>query len=179
MQRSAGRGAWARTEFAATLVVALVLFSGGCKSSPKGANAGEVISADLPLGSYVRPHAVGSTGDPTKFFFPTLEIYDDTGALIYSSHESVENAYVLQGLPASIQNLRAIPGAPSLADVIEDIPAFRARKQDILRYGKPTVLSVVLEDCEACMVQEDAWSAAQHRLFDNAVNMLVIHISHP
>jgi hypothetical protein len=96
MQRSAGRGAWARTEFAATLVVALILFSGGCKSRPKGANAGEIISADLPLGSYVRPHAVGSKGDSTKFFFPTLEIYDDAGALIYSSHESVENARVLQ-----------------------------------------------------------------------------------
>jgi hypothetical protein len=103
MQRSAGRGAWARTEFAATLVVALILFSGGCKSRPKGANAGEIISVDLPLGSYVRPHAVGSTGDPTKFFFPTLEIYDDAGALICSSHESVENARVLQGLPASIR----------------------------------------------------------------------------
>jgi len=44
---------------------------------------------------------------------------------------------------------------------------------------RPSVLSVVLEDCHACTVQEDALGSAEHRLLGHGINLLVIRVTRP
>lgn len=169
-----------RAPAAVTLAAALLLASFGCASRPGGGDAkGVLISTTLPLPSYVQAVSGETAGKAPQFFFPQLEIYDESGALIYSSHESVENARILEELPDSIRSLRPKPDAARLAEIMEAVPAFRVRKDEILREHRVSVLSVFLENCHACTVQEDALGGAQDRLLDHGINLLVIRVSRP
>jgi hypothetical protein len=170
----------ARGLAAVTLTVALLVVSFGCGSKRGGGDAGGVlISASLPLPSYVRAGSHGSAHKGVKFFFPQLEIYDESGDLIYSSHESIENVRILKELPGGIKNLKPNPDAPRLTEIMEGVPAFRARKEEILGQHKVSILSVFLENCHACTVQEDALGDAEHRLLDHGINLLVLRVSRP
>jgi len=170
----------ARGPAAVTLTVALLLASFGCTSRRGGGDTGGVlISTSLPLPSYVQAGSHGSADKGAKFFFPQLEIYDESGNLVYSSHESIENARVLKELPDGIQGLRPKPDAPRLAEVMEAVPALRARKGEILGQHRVCILSIFLENCHACAVQEDALGDAEHRLLDHGINLLVLRVSRP
>jgi hypothetical protein len=59
------------------------------------------------------------------------------------------------------------------------VPDFQAREQEILGRGKPVVLSVLLENCHACTVQENAFDDVQQRLLQQSIVLLVIHVSPP
>ncbi len=164
----------------AVLTAALLLASSACTSRPARQDTqGVFISTRLPLASYVQAASPGSPGKGTKLFFPQLDIYDESGDLIYSSHESIENARVLKELPGSIQNLHPQPGAPRVAEIIQALPNFRAQEEKILKHHNVTVLSVFLENCHACTIQEDALDDSQRRLLDDSINVLVIRLSRP
>jgi hypothetical protein len=163
----------ARGPALATLTAVILLTSFGC-----GRKEGVSISTSLSLTSYA---AANSHGNPeAEFLFPQLEIYDESGNLIYSSHEAVENARILRGLPDSIQILRPKPGAARLEEIMEQMPGFRARKGEILGQHRVSVLSVFLQDCYACSIQEKALGGAdEQRLLDRGINLLVIRVSRP
>ena len=166
----------ARGPAVVTLAAVLLLASFVCACRRDGGGReGISISTSLPLASYVKAGA----GKGAKFFFPQLEIYDESGDLLYSSHESIENARVLKELPGGIQSLRSKPDAPRLAEVMDAVPAFRARKEEILGQHRVSVLSVFLENCHACTVQEDALGGSEHRLLNHGINLLVLRVSRP
>lgn len=166
--------------FAATFAAALFLVSWSCVPKPKGGEAkGELISTSLPIGSYVMARTRGNEGGAAKVFFPTLEIYNESGALLYSSHESIENARILREFPSSIEALHPLQGAPRLRDLLEVVPDFKVREQEILTHGNAVVLSVVLENCHACTVQENAIDDVQQRLLQQSIVLLLIRVSPP
>jgi hypothetical protein len=170
----------ARGPAAVTLALTILSASFGCTSRRGGGDAeGVLISTSLPLASYVQAGSHGSADKGAKFFFPQLEIYDESGDLIYSSHESIENARVLKELPGSIKNLKPNPHAPRITEIMEAVPAFRQRKQEILTQHRVSILSVFLENCHACTVQEDALGDVEHRLLDHGINLLVLRVSRP
>jgi hypothetical protein len=174
------RGLHARGLTAIILMVALLAAAVGCACSAGGSEArGVLISTSLPLNSYVAAISHRSAGKQPQFFFPQLEIYDGSGNLIYTSHESFENAKVLKELPAGIRSLRSTPETARLAEVLEEVPDFRARKREILGRSRISVVSVFLEECHACEIQEDALAGAENRLLDEGVNLLVIRVSRP
>jgi hypothetical protein len=76
-----------------------------------------------------------------------------------------------------VYSLKTNPDAPRLAEVMEGVPALRARKEEILGKRKVSILSVFLENCHACTVQEDALGDAEHRLLDHGINLLVLRVS--
>jgi len=160
--------------------VCLGLLLAGCFAACRRANTeGALVSASLSLRSYVQSNLHGGPGNGAGVFFPQLEIYNRLGELVYSSHESLANARILQSLPGSIDGLRPKPEGGHLAEVLEETPEFRERKQDVLGRRHISVLSVFLEDCHACAVQEGALSDAQNRLLSGGVNLLVIRVSRP
>jgi hypothetical protein len=169
-----------RRRIAITLAAAFLFMSSGCASKRDGsAGQGSLVSTNVPLASYVKMGLNASVGEGARFFFPQLQVYDESGNLIYSSHEVFENLKVLEELPGGIRSLQPKPGAPHLADIMELVPVFRTRKQELLAQHRISVLSIFLQDCEACTAQEDALSDAQHRLLDRGVNLLVINLSRP
>ncbi|MGC9293529.1 MAG: hypothetical protein ACP5EP_12560 [Acidobacteriaceae bacterium] len=159
-------------------VVVFLLAVLGCRQTGSVVSGqGIFISADMPLASYVRanPQGVGIKG--RQFYFPELDIYGPSGELLYSGHGSFDNTRVLRELPGSIQGLRPKPGATQLAEVMDTVPDFKTRKVEVLGSRRISVLSVFLEDCHACTIQEDALDDTQKRLLDQGVNLLVLRVS--
>jgi hypothetical protein len=156
---------------------ALLMTFLGCKSGP--ASEGVFLSTNLPFSSCVRALALGNAGKGVQVYFPQLDIYDKSGALLYSGHEYVENARLLKMLPDGIQNMRPQPGAANLSQMMEEIPDFRARKQEVLNQHKVNVVSVLLEGCHGCSIQEEALSSTEQRLLAHGMNLLVIHVEQP
>jgi uncharacterized protein YbcI len=83
----------------------------------------------------------------------------------------------LRELPDGIRSLRPKLEPARLTEIMDKMPAFRAREKEILGQHRVSVLSVFLEDCHACSIQEDALSAAEHQLLDHGINLLVIRVS--
>lgn len=165
---------------AAPLTAVLLLVFSSCAPKPAGRDAkGSLVSCDLSLSSYVRTSLDGTTNKAGGVFFPQLEIYDESGYLVYSSHESIENARILREIPSGLQGLRPKTDAPLLEKLVEAVPALHARKAEILEQHRMDVLSIFLQDCHACAIQEDALSDAGHQLLARGMNVLVIHVSRP
>lgn len=160
------------------VTAALLLFLSSCRSRPHGPK-GSLVSVSFPLSSYVRINLNGGADEGAKFFFPQLEIYDESGFLIYSSHDSVGNARVLEDLAGGIQRFPPNPNGPRLAEIVETFPAFQKRKEEILGQHRVSVLSIFLQDCHACRIQENALDSAERRLLDRGINLLTIHLSRP
>lgn len=165
---------------AVALALVLLLVMCGCGSRHTlGEREGVFVSTSLPLASYVKAGSRAGTDEGGKFFFPQLKIYNDSGFLIYSSHEAIENAQILKDLPNRLQNLQPRQEAVHLAEALEAVPEFRARKGEIVGHHRVSVLSVFLENCQACTTQEDALNDVEHRLLGSGINLLVIRVAHP
>jgi len=167
---------------AAAAILALPLFFAlsicGCGHSARE-SSGIFISADSPLALYVNAGSHGGADKSAHFFFPQLEIYDESGSLLYQSHDVRENAELLRDLPDRIKSMKPQPGTTTLAEAIDKTPVFRARKDDILGRRTVSIVSIFLEDCHACSLQEDALDGVQHDLLDRGTNLLVVHLSKP
>src|SRR5882672_257066 len=137
-------------QFVLVLWVALISGNlGGCKSK----STAQLLSADLSITSYVQAHGHATVGKESDFYFPMLEIYNENGYLIYRSHEAMQNAAILRGMPASIRNLRPEQQSPRLAGILEAVPEFSAHKQRVLNRHQLVVLSVEMEYCGECRIQ--------------------------
>jgi hypothetical protein len=139
-----------------------------------------LISTSLSISSYaeasMRAHAVKES----QYDFPMLEIYNGSGILVYRGHDSTANARVLKEFPNSVQSLQPQEDAPRLAKILEAIPDFREREQEIVGRNKSVILSIGLEHCKGCIVQEDALQAAkQHLLRQQSVEILEINVFQP
>jgi hypothetical protein len=114
------------------------------------------------------------------YYFPMLEIYNDAGLLIYRSNESMANAQILKEFPNSVRNLRPQQDAPRLAKILEEIPDFKPREQEIVGGKKLVILSIALENCAGCTVQENALGDLKQRLLqEQSVAILEITVAHP
>jgi hypothetical protein len=161
-------------------LLAPLLFTLACTPAHGGKRTrGIFVEASLPLASYVRMRGRLDAGRNSKFFFPELRIFDGSGTMVYLGQESVRNARVLERLPNGIGGLKPKPDALQLARILDAVPGFRKRETEILGEHRVSVLSVFLEDCHACTVQENALDGAERRLLDQGVNLLVIRATRP
>jgi hypothetical protein len=155
----------------------LLLSLSGCMDHK---TRGELISTNMDISSYAHARQHSSSNKKSAFSFPTLEIYNESGDLVYSSHESMANAKILKGFPASVQNLQPQDNAAHLRDVLDAIPDFKAKKQGIMDGKKSVILSTELEDCDGCRIQEQALDDVRQSILQQpSVAILEIHVSHP
>jgi hypothetical protein len=69
--------------------------------------------------------------------------------------------------------------APRLAKILEQIPDFKPREQEIVG-KKLVILSIALENCGGCAVQEQALGNLKERLLQQeSVAILEIEVAHP
>ena len=124
----------------------ILVFLNGCRSN---ANHGELISTSLSLSAYTEARERANPGaQASMYYFPTLEILNDAGVLVYRSHESIANAQILKDFPRSVRSLPPQEDAPRLAKILEQIPDFKPREQEIVgkkrdvqSRSKPLVIS--------------------------------------
>jgi hypothetical protein len=161
-------------------VALLPLSLSGCHQSHSLGTADSFeLSSSVPLKSYVK-FAVGMNGHKdTHLYFPLLQIYDSEGRLVYVGHVAKENALVLEQTPDNISSLQHVPEAAPLGDVIKELPEFESRRGELVNSNRATVLSVFLEDCHACSIQEQTLDTTQKQLLRRGVNLLIIHVARP
>lgn len=157
------------------LMAILSLAYFGCGKGDSGQRGG-LISLRLPMASYVKASSGGTSNSELLFFFPQLRIYNGSGELIYSSHESLDNARVLENLPHGIGNLRPRPSDHRLDEVLQEVRAAPEAEHEILEGHRITVLSILLDGCQGCKTQEDALDSVQDRLRKNGINLVIIHL---
>lgn len=158
-------------------VIAVMCILAGCRT-PLGGVRGVSRSVTLPLLSFVQSPAgaMGSKGGIV--LFPALEVFDSSGALVYTSHDASANAAVLNGLPGSLASFKPISGGGQLSTVTERLAGLNDEdRRSLLESRLPTVVSVSLDGCEGCSVQEEAVGRDTDRLLAHGVNTLVIRVS--
>jgi hypothetical protein len=69
----------------------------------------------------------------------------------------------LKEFPRSVRSLPPQEDAPRLAKILEQIPDFKPREQEIVG-KKLVILSIALENCGGCAVQEHALGNFKERL---------------
>jgi hypothetical protein len=162
---------------AATIPLCIPL---ACKSAGKvGTGQGLLLSATLPVRVYMMDSVHASGSKEREFRFPSLQIYNSSGYLIYSGTDPFRNVRVLRSLPSEIQNLAPIQRRSSLSRLVEAIPEFRAREKDILRTHRPVVVSADLEGCDGCSVQAEALNGMTAELRRQPVDVLLIRVQQP
>jgi hypothetical protein len=136
-------------------IVALIAW--GCTHArPRVPATAEIISTTLTMASYTNAR-MPETNLPTKqFYFPTLEVYSGAGILVYVSHDAYRNSRTLEELSeGSFLRVSNSNSAP-LSQVVTDIPAFNSRRAEILARHMPAVISISLDECGGCQVQDAA-----------------------
>jgi hypothetical protein len=113
----------------------------------------------------------------SAYYFPTLEIYNEAGTLLYCSHNAIENAKVLKDFPASIRDLPPQQDAPRLQSIINEIPDFRGRWEAAGGKSKLTILSIGLEDCRGCSIQASALAELEQQPQHQSVAVLEISVT--
>jgi hypothetical protein len=165
----------------AQFCVALALLALSSCSSKKGEVAtNHEVATTLSISAYSQARMRASAGAELQYSFPMLEIYNGSGVLVYQSREAMANARILKQFPGVLQNQQPQEHAPRLANIIEQIPDFKAVEQKIGSKKKWVLLSVDLQDCEGCGVQEDALRRIKrHLLEQESVDILEIHVLRP
>lgn len=174
----AGRKRGLENNFAALLCPVLLAISlSGCLDQQK---RGEFVSTNMDISSYAQARRRFSANHESTFSFPVLEIYNDSGSLVYRSQESTANAQILKDFPSRLQNLAPQEHASRLSNLVEAVPDFAANRHRILDGKKLVILSVSLDECEACSIQEQALDDGKQRILQQpSVAILEIHVAHP
>jgi hypothetical protein len=144
----------------------------GCKK-----DSGNFLSLEIPILKFVQAQGTGELG-ARIYDFPTLLAYNDSGRLVYFSHNAGQNAALLQSLPQALDHLPAIPNSPELATSLQRLPSLSDQdRRRLLRSNYPVVLAFTLEGCDACAVQENALNPAGARMLARrGVNVVLIRV---
>jgi hypothetical protein len=142
---------------------------------------GVALSLNVPVQTFLEAKAAKGSLKNAIVDFPTIELYDRAGLLIYRSSNAVDNAALVRSLPGALKNLTQIPNQPQLSRVLDTLPGLvNADKLALLNSRRPTLIDYSLEECDACRVQEEALGPETVRSLESrGLNLLAIHVSRP
>jgi hypothetical protein len=156
-----------------TLMVSICVIC-GCKS-----RHGILARADIPIGMYVRSVLAANGREGRIMAFPTMQIYDAGGNLIFRSHDVDEVSATLNRLPDGTKALRPISGTASMEAAITSLPCLQTQRDTLLRRRAPTVIVVFLENCRACSMLDGSLMSVQQHLLDQGENLILLKVNQP
>jgi hypothetical protein len=159
-------------------IVVRFQFVSGCHS---GGHRGVTVSLTIPVVPYLQSQFAGAGKAKPVADFPTLEVFDRTGQAVYQSHNAGRNAELLRSLPQAMNGLKTLPGRATLSEVVETFSGVAEKdRKALLDHSRPTVLSLSLEDCHACTLQEETLGPEMEKsLAADGFNLVVIRLSRP
>ena len=144
------------------------LLSTGCRREAVS------LSVSLPVLSYMQSQPGGLSGGAV-IDFPLLEIFDHQGRLVYADHNGRRNAAVLASLPNGIGE--AAGASETLARTLAVFPLAKRDRARVLDNRRITVLSLSLEDCKACILQEEALNPERTKtLIAAGINVVAVRL---
>jgi len=168
-----------RTCRLAGLLLLLAWPASGCRTA--GHREGVALSLTVPLLSFLHARPGESGTKNAMVDFPTLEVFDRAGQLVYLSHDAGKNIELVKSLPGALDRLTELPNRPTLLQVVGDLPGMTEEDKDTLLHSRqPTLIAFSLEDCHACSVQEEALGPETVKnLTAYGLNSLIIRVSRP
>jgi len=155
-------------------LLSLLALANGCQSKQGDTQ----VKTRLSMTSYIGAWQRARPGGAPTYYFPVLEIYNQAGTLIYASHNATANAKVLKDFPGSVEKLTPQPGAPGLQALISEIPDLEAGWKAAGGKNKLTILSIALENCKGCSIQEEALAElAQQLVKQHSAAVLEINVA--
>lgn len=155
----------------------LVIFLSSCTSSD---HATKPISTNLSISTYSLARERAGGDKNSAYYFPLLEIYNDAGVLVYSSHDSSKNSFIIKRFPTGLESLQPQEQVPRLKNVLAEIPAFRDKALDTAGRKKWTIISTELDGCEGCAIQAQILQESLPQLtHQQSVEIFEIHVSPP
>ncbi len=146
----------------------------GCRTSSVPPSALS-LSVTVPALTFLKS-PLGSNAD-----FPTLEVFDSQGEMVYLGQVGSSNVTTLKSLPDSVAGLHVLPGKLTLAQITDKLPGLQDDKRNKLLHSHlPTAVSISLEECHACTIQNEALGEeAKKSLLSRGVNLVLIQVSLP
>lgn len=163
----------------AGVLLLMTLLVSSCREAEH--SKGVALSLNVPVQAFLEAKAVQGSLKNAIVDFPTLELYDRAGLLIYRSRNAVDSAALVKSLPGALNNLAQIPDQPQLSRVLDALPGLaNADKLAVLNSRKSTLIDYSLEECDACRVQEEALGPDTVKSLESrGLNLIAIHVSRP
>lgn len=149
-------------------------FLNGCKQDrPSG--DGIAVQTTIPFSLYMKTGVGLRSGGGQRFTFPYAEVYDQTGTLVYSGHD-LNAAYSKLGVLAQKEGPPPNASGATLSQTLIEIPGLAVTKTKILQRHRVSVISLSLDGCESCSLQDSSLTELQHSLITRGVNVFMVHV---
>jgi hypothetical protein len=164
----------------ATVVFPLLGFFSlcGCNPGEKGKDYFLETSlkkyADAKLSQ--QPSALLRPGVGTPLFFPTLDLYDREGNLIYSHDPMHTPSDVFSHLLEDLNEPRPIEGSSNFKDFIKALDRGSAVEIELSKRHKSTLVSISESACEACSVRAEELAQAKRRILRQGIDIVNVQV---
>ena len=158
---------------------ALMVLPGGCAYGKSGTSSlGISATVSIPVQSFDAVGKRADWNDAAIVIFPQLRIYGDRGRLLYSSYDSGTIQQTFKHFPNDMVIRSASVSAPPLSAVLSAISEFHQYEPAILNQSRFKVISVSMDGCDGCSIQDKALSSRQSQLMTAGVNLLTLQVIH-
>ncbi len=140
---------------------------------------GILLQASAPLPWYVHSVIAANGRKGPVIAFPTVQIYNVSGKLIFQSHDVNENISLFQKTPFEVENFVPISNSVPLEQSIKGIPGFEAEMSRVGRSPSVTVVVISLEGCHACSLLDETLNKTQQQLLNGGINLFPLTIDQP
>lgn len=129
----------------------------GC-TSPKAV----VVSAHMSIRDYLKlTHQLQPATEPHQpligMSFPVLGIFNPEGQMVFLGDGTPATLPILNQSPHELSRLQPVASSVRLSDIVSRISEFEKHRGEISSGQRFTYLSISLEGCKACAIQDDAF----------------------
>ena len=125
---------------------------------------------------WLKQHPDAIKSPQIKLDMPALDLYSPSGVSIYHGTNSAKNAAFLRTLPKSIPATSATVIQPSLREMLEMFPQFKAQKDALLADGHYTVFAVTYPDWASCKEQNEEIAKLRARAAQTGIRVLEVRL---
>lgn len=145
----------------------------GCRKATH--DRGINITYIRPFRSYVTSKVAENAKLNGRFYFPTLEIYNSGGHLIYCGRSAPENENLLRKPLETMVRNDSIPNTADLITVVSELSGPTTAKRIADRHVL-TYIAVDLENCHACSIQEHTIEESKDDILKTGSNLLTVSL---
>jgi len=167
------------SRISAVRLLAALAWWGLAASSLTGCHShkGSFTHITVPLTTYVRSQLAANGAEGRLIDFPTVQVYNHAGILLYRSHDVAQNSSLLEDLPSEAGRFSVIPGARHLSDAVANLPGLDQNK--ISRLNGSTIVIISLDGCQGCTVLDATVEETQERLLNLGNNLILLTVKSP
>ena len=119
---------------------------------------------------------LGGVSGNVHLEFPTLELYDGAGFLLYRGVDENKNLEMLESLPQNLPTMKRIGSTSTLRASLEKVPEFKARMPRVAGRRRYFLVSIGLTGCGSCAIQDKAIARLRQRVRRTRLDMLTLDL---